>query len=69
MTDAMTDANQPQSHAERTGSTKLGDTVGQHDRSGDVYPPDEPLVATFGDDVDIDAVVAAVHEIPSDRLP
>ena len=37
------DNNQPQSHAEQTDPTKLGETVGQADRSGDVYPPDEPL--------------------------
>jgi hypothetical protein len=39
----MTDANDSQSSAERTDPTKLGETVGQHDRPGDVYPPDEPL--------------------------
>lgn len=33
----------PESHAEQTDSTKLGETVGQADRSGDIYPPDEPL--------------------------
>jgi len=124
----MTDANQPQSHAEQTDPTKLGETVGQTDRPGDVYPPDEPLavddpsilddgriatddvetrsereqpevgersgqdgdelghdlldpsadpdrlddeeqmVATEGDDADSAAEVAAVHEVPSERL-
>lgn len=39
----MTDANDSQSSAEQTDPTKLGETVGQHDRPGDVYPPDEPL--------------------------
>ncbi len=39
----MTDANDPQSAAEATDPTKLGETVGQHDRPGDIYPPDEPL--------------------------
>jgi hypothetical protein len=39
----MTDANDSQADAEATDSTKLGETVGQHDRSGDIYPPDEPL--------------------------
>lgn len=39
----MTDSNQPQSHSEQTDPTKLGETVGQHDRPGDVYPPDQPL--------------------------
>ena len=39
----MTDTNQPQSHAEQTDPTKLGETVGQDDRPGDAYPPDEPL--------------------------
>jgi hypothetical protein len=39
----MTDTDQPQSHSEQTDPTKLGETVGQHDRPGDVYPPDEPL--------------------------
>ena len=39
----MTDSNAPQSHAEQTDSTKLGETVGQADRPGDIYPPDEPL--------------------------
>ena len=111
----MTDANQPQSHAEQTDPTTLGETIGQHDRPGDVFPPDEPLavedpsilddgriapddvatraererpghdlldpsddpdrlddeeqlVARHGDDADSAAEVAAVHEIPSDRL-
>lgn len=32
----------PRSHSEETDSTKLGETVGQVDRSGDVFPPDEP---------------------------
>ena len=39
----MTDANEPQSYAEATDPSKLGETVGQHDRPGDVFPPDEPL--------------------------
>ena len=39
----MTDAEQPQSHSDQTDPTTLGETVGQHDRSGDVYPPDQPL--------------------------
>ncbi len=39
----MTDANDSQSTAEETDPTKLGETVGQHDRPGDVYPPDQPL--------------------------
>ena len=129
----MTDANQPQSHAEQTDPTTLGETIGQHDRPGDVFPPDEPLavedpsilddgriapddvatraererpesgadsagtsetgletgnghdlldpsddperlddeeqlVARHGDDADSAAEVAAIHEIPSDRL-
>ncbi len=123
----MTDANQPQSHAEQTDPTKLGETVGQGDRPGDIYPPDEPLavedpsilddgriarddvetrsererpeaaqappadsqlghdlldpaddpdrlddeeqtVARFGDDTDSAAEVAAVHEVPNERM-
>ena len=39
----MSDTNDPQSAAEATDPSKLGETVGQHDRPGDVYPPDEPL--------------------------
>lgn len=39
----MTDANDSQADAEATDPTKLGETVGQHDRPGDIYPPDEPL--------------------------
>ena len=126
----MTDANDSQSSAEETDPTKLGETVGQHDRPGDVYPPDEPLgvedpsilddgwittddvetrsqreqperseqaegasgeedlghdlldpsddpdrlddeeqlVATQGDDADSAAEVAAVHEVPEEKL-
>jgi hypothetical protein len=125
----MSDANPPQSHAEQTDPTMLGETVGQADRPGDVFPPDEPLgvedpsilddgriapddvatraererpeagapgagteaselghdlldpsddpdrlddeqqlVARQGDDADSAAEVAAVHEIPNDRL-
>ena len=41
----MTDANQPKSHAEQTDPTKLGETVGQRDRPGDEYPPEQPLAA------------------------
>src|SRR6056297_3281378 len=113
----MTDANQPQSHAEQTDPTKLGETVGQTDRavddpsilddgriatddvetrsereqpevgerSGqdgdelghDLLDPsadpdrlddEEQMVATEGDDADSAAEVAAVHEVPSERL-
>ncbi len=123
----MTDANAPQSHSEQTDSTKLGETVGQVDNPGDIYPPDQPLgvedpsilgdgsiatddvetrsereqpevgdappktdelghdlldpsddpdrlddeeqlVARHGDDADSAAEVAAVHEVPSDRM-
>jgi hypothetical protein len=123
----MTDANEPtappQSHAEQTDPTKLGESVGQADRPGEIYPPDQPLgvedpsiladsriasddvatrsereqpdsapepelghdlldrsddpdrlddeaqlVASRGDDVDTAAEVAAVREIPSERL-
>lgn len=125
----MSDANPPQSHAEQTDPSTLGETVGQDDRPGDVFPPDEPLVvddpsilddgsiasddvatraererpeagapgagteeselghdlldpsvdpdrlddeqqliASEGDDTDSAAEVAAVHEVPSDRL-
>jgi hypothetical protein len=126
----MTDANDSQSSAEETDPTKLGETVGQHDRPGDVYPPEEPLgvedpsilddgwittddvetrsqreqperseqaegasgeedlghdlldpsddpdrlddeeqlVATQGDDADSAAEVAAVHEVPEEKL-
>jgi hypothetical protein len=39
----MTDANDSQSIAEATDPSKLGETVGQEDRPGDDYPPDEPL--------------------------
>ncbi len=39
----MNDAEQPQSHAEQTDPTTLGETVGQADRSGDVFPPERPL--------------------------
>lgn len=40
----MTDADaQPESHAEETDPTKLGETVGDVDRPGDIFPPDEPL--------------------------
>jgi hypothetical protein len=39
----MTDAHDSQSSAEQTDPSKLGETVGQHDRPGDVFPPDEPL--------------------------
>jgi hypothetical protein len=39
----MTDANDSQSTAEETDPAKLGETIGQHDRPGDVYPPDQPL--------------------------
>jgi hypothetical protein len=39
----MTDANDSQSTAEATDPSKLGETVGQEDRPGDAYPPDEPL--------------------------
>jgi hypothetical protein len=39
----MTDANDSQSSAEQTDPAKLGETVGQHDRPGDDYPPEEPL--------------------------
>jgi hypothetical protein len=39
----MTDANDPQSSAEQTDPAKLGETVGQRDRPGDHFPPDEPL--------------------------
>lgn len=49
----MTDAKQPQSHSEQTDPVKLGETVGQHDRPGDVYPPDQRAPE-----------VAAAHEIP-----
>lgn len=38
----MNDAD-PQSHAEQTDPTVLGETVGQTHRSGDVFPPDRPL--------------------------
>jgi hypothetical protein len=125
----MTDANDSQSGAEATDPSKLGETVGQDDRPGDAYPPEEPLgvedpsilddgriapddvetrsereepesyveqrksgeaelahdlldpsddpdrlddeeqlVATHGDDVDIAAEVAAVHEVPEEEL-
>jgi hypothetical protein len=126
----MTDANDSQSSAEETDPTKLGETVGQHDRPGDVYPPEEPLgvedpsilddgwittddvetrsqreqperseqaegasgeedlghdlldpsddpdrlddeeqlVATQGEDADSAAEVAAVHEVPEEKL-
>lgn len=39
----MSNTDLPRSHAEATDATKLGETVGQADRSGDVFPPDEPL--------------------------
>jgi hypothetical protein len=39
----MTDDAQPQSHSEQTDPATLGETVGQRDRPGDVYPPDRPL--------------------------
>jgi hypothetical protein len=39
----MTDAHDSQSSAEQTDPTILGETVGQQDRPGDSYPPDEPL--------------------------
>jgi hypothetical protein len=127
MTDANDQTAQPQSHAEQTDPTKLGESVGQADRPGDIYPPDEPLgvedpsilddgriarddvetrsererpevgadhdggadighdlldpsddpdrlddeeqlVASYGDDADTAAEVAAVHEVPSERL-
>ena len=124
----MTDANQPKSHAEQTDPTKLGETVGQHDRPGDTYPAEQPLavddpsilqdgrisrddvetrsereqpevgeaqreggadvghdlfdpsadpdrlddeqqmVATEGDEADSAAEVAAVHDVPRERL-
>lgn len=123
----MTDANAPQSHSEQTDPTKLGETVGEADRPGDIYPPDQPLgvddpsilgdgwittddvetrsereqpevadappkvdevghdlldpsddpdrlddeeqlVATQGNDADSAAEVAAVHEVPKDRM-
>ena len=39
----MTDDSQPQSHAEQTDPSTLGETIGQHDRPGDSYPPERPL--------------------------
>jgi hypothetical protein len=39
----MTDAHDSQSSAEQTDPTILGETVGQRERPGDSYPPDEPL--------------------------
>jgi len=39
----MSESKQPQSHAEQTDPTKLGETVGQADRPGDIFPPDQPL--------------------------
>lgn len=39
----MSNDDLPRSHAEETDETKLGQTVGQPDRSGDLFPPEEPL--------------------------
>jgi hypothetical protein len=126
----MTDAHDSQSNAEATDPSKLGETVGQQERPGDAYPPDEPLgvedpsilgdgriapdsvetrsereqpeafdepdggfhetvlghdlldpsddpdrlddeeqlVASLGEDSDSAAEVAAVHEVPQERL-
>lgn len=63
----MTDANQPQSHSEQTDPTKLGETVGQHDRSGDVYPPDQPLGVEDPSILDDGRIAADDVETRSDR--
>lgn len=39
----MSNDDLPRSHAEETDSTKLGESVGQADRSGDIFPPEQPL--------------------------
>jgi hypothetical protein len=39
----MSNDDIPRSHAEELDDTKIGQSVGQSDQSGDVFPPDQPL--------------------------